>query len=258
MQALHPQRRLRGGCRSKARASYVDDTLFGSPAGTRPVPPDFDPPWVQRTKGTRGVGARASQTLPAKGNCETAPSGDSTPTLTPGKKNKYRLIGHTPSYCDESLFGSRPEGASPEAPRWEKGDAARLRALFWTPPATPRDSLSPRPRETPVQAVHPTRPSRTEPLLAAVPRTLSVDAQEAPPPQQRGRSHSITQLNTPIPDRPALRAPHTNGAQDPRPSPTGVTFRSPLVTPRAQSISASVPAAPRRGGGTPRPKPPWR
>lgn len=91
MQTLHfPHRR--GGCRVKAKASYVDETLFGSPVGTRPPPPDFDPPWVQKTDRTRGGDTRASppQASVSKGSCEATPSRGSTPTLTPKKKNKYR------------------------------------------------------------------------------------------------------------------------------------------------------------------------
>ncbi|XP_051489593.1 RBPJ-interacting and tubulin-associated protein 1 isoform X3 [Apus apus] len=34
-------RRLR-----RARASFVDESLFGSPGGARPPPPAFPPPWA--------------------------------------------------------------------------------------------------------------------------------------------------------------------------------------------------------------------
>uniref|UniRef100_A0AAA9SIT9 RBPJ-interacting and tubulin-associated protein 1 n=1 Tax=Bos taurus TaxID=9913 RepID=A0AAA9SIT9_BOVIN len=154
MQTLHVQHRGRSGYRVKVRPSYVDETLFGSPAGTRPVPPDFDPPWMKKANRSRGVGTGVSQALGANGSCESTSSSGSTPTLTPRKKNKYRLISHTPSYCDESLFGSRQEGAGWEAKWMARGDAAKLHALFWTPPATPRGSHSPRPRETPVRCAH--------------------------------------------------------------------------------------------------------
>ncbi|XP_012607694.2 RBPJ-interacting and tubulin-associated protein 1 [Microcebus murinus] len=258
MQTLRLQPRCRGGYRVQARASYVDETLFGSPAGTRAPPPDFDPPWVEKANRTGGVGTGASQTSGAPGTCETTLSRSSTPTLTPRKKNKYRLISHTPSYCDESLFGSRPEGASRESPWMAKGDAAKLRALFWTPPATPRDGHSPRARETPLRAVHPPGPSKAEPRVAADPRKLSVDALDSPRPLRRGRSHSLSHLNVPGTGHPATSAPHTNGPQGPGPSTSGVTLRSPLVTPRAGSVSMSVPATPRRGGATQKPKPPWK
>ncbi|XP_011953265.3 RBPJ-interacting and tubulin-associated protein 1 isoform X2 [Ovis aries] len=117
MQTLHVQHRGRSGYRVKVRPSYVDETLFGSPAGTRPAPPDFDPPWMKKANRPRGVGTGVSQALGANGSCESTSSSGSTPTLTPRKKNKYRLISHTPSYCEESLFGSRPEGAGWEA-KW--------------------------------------------------------------------------------------------------------------------------------------------
>ncbi|XP_058387463.1 RBPJ-interacting and tubulin-associated protein 1 isoform X2 [Diceros bicornis minor] len=258
MQTLHLQPRCRGGCRVKARPSYVDETLFGNPAGTRPTPPDFDPPWVEKANRTRGAGTGLSQASGANPSCETTSSRGSTPTLTPRKKNKYRLIGHTPSYCDESLFGSRPKGASWEAPWMAKGDAAKLHALFWTPPATPRGSHSPRPRETPVRAIHPAGPSETGPRVAADSRKLSRDGLDPPHPLRRERSHSLTHLKVPSTGRPPTSAPRANGPRNPRPSPSGVTFQSPLVTPRAQSVSVSVPATPRQGGATQKPKPPWK
>ncbi|XP_005403270.1 PREDICTED: RBPJ-interacting and tubulin-associated protein 1 [Chinchilla lanigera] len=258
MQALRLQHPRRGGCRVKARASYVDETLFGSLVGTRPTLPEFDPPWVQKTDRTRGAGARALQSSPGKGSQETAPSEGSTPTLTPRKKNRYRLTGHTPSYCDESLFGCRPEGASWEASRLAKGDASKLHSLFWTPPATPRGSDSPRPREAPLRAVHPGHPSTARPRGAAGSPRLSLRSSDAPRPLRRGRSHSLTCLSVPSAGHPVGSAPHTNGPQDPRPPPAGVTFRTPLVTPRAHSLSASVPPTPRRGRAPQIPRPPWR
>ncbi|XP_039087483.1 RBPJ-interacting and tubulin-associated protein 1 isoform X1 [Hyaena hyaena] len=260
MQTLHLQHRCRGGYRVKARASYVDETLFGSPAGTRPTPPDFDPPWVQKLDRTSrvGVGTGTSPALGANGSCETTSSRVSTPTLTPRKKNKYRLISHTPSYCDESLFGSRPEGSSWEGPWMAKGDSAKLHALFWTPPATPRGSHSPRPKETPLRAVHPAGPSKPEPQVAADTRKSSVDGFDSPRPLRRERSHSLTRLSVPSTGRPPSSAPCVSGPRDPRPSPAGMTFQSPLVTPRAHSGRVSVPAAPQRGGATQKPKPPWK
>ncbi|XP_030878103.1 RBPJ-interacting and tubulin-associated protein 1 [Leptonychotes weddellii] len=169
-----------------------------------------------------------------------------------------RLISHTPSYCDESLFGSRPEGTSWEGPWMAKGDAAKLHALFWTPPATPRGSHSPRPRETPLRAIHPAGPSKTEPEVVADSRKLSIDGLDSPHPQRRERSHSLTCLNVPSTGRPPASAPHTNGPRDPRPSLSGVTFQSPLVTPRACSVRISLPATPQQGGATQKPKPPWK
>lgn len=139
-----------------------------------------------------------------------------------------------------------------------KGDAAKLHALFWTPPATPRGSHSPRPRETPVRAIHPATPSKTERRVVADSRRLSVDGLDSPRPPRRERSYSLTHLNVPSTSHPPTSTPCTNGPRDPRPSPSGVTFQSPLVTPRAHSVSVSVPVTPRRGGAIQKPKPPWK
>lgn len=246
MQTLHRQHRCRGGYQVKARASYVDETLFGSPSGTRPTPPDFDPPWVDKANRPKGVGREAPRASGANGSCETTSSRGSTPTLTPRKKNKYRLISHTPSYCDESLFGSRPVGTCWEAPWMVKGGASKLHTLFWTPPATPRGH-PPHPRETPVRTIHPSAPTKTEPRVGSEAGKVSKGGLDSPPA-----------LHVPSTGRPPTGGSPTSGPRDPRPSPSGVTFRSPLVTPRARSVSASVPATSQRGGATPRPKPPWK
>lgn len=258
MQTLHVHQRCRGNHRVNVRPSYVDETLFGSPAGTRPTPPDFDPPWMKKANRTRGVGTGASQASGANRSCETSSSRGSIPTPTPRKKNKYRLISHTPSYCDESLFGSRPKGTSWEAPWMAKGDAAKLQALFWTPPATPRGNHSPRPRETPVRAVHPAGPSKTEPRVGPGSRRLSMDGFDSPHPPRQERSHSLTRLNVPSTGRPPTSPLHANGARDPRPLLSGVTFQSPPLIPRAHSVSVSVPVIPQRGRVTQKPKPPWK
>ncbi|XP_006901050.1 PREDICTED: RBPJ-interacting and tubulin-associated protein [Elephantulus edwardii] len=258
MQTLHLQHRCRGGYRRKARASYVDESLFGDPTSLRPAPPDFDPPWVEETSRTRGVSPGPLQATRATENCASTLPRDSTPALTPRKKNKYRLIGHTPSYCDESLFGPRPEAAGWESPWMAKGNAVKLHALFWTPPATPRGSQSPQPRETPLRAVHPAGPSQAEPEAAAGSQRPPQAASDPPVPLPQRRSRSLTHLNNSRTPNPPSGAPHANGPRDPRPSPLGVTFRSPLVTPRAQSISVSVPATPRCSRAPQKPKPPWK
>lgn len=104
MQTLQVQHGCQDGYQIKVRPSYVEETLFGSPAGTWPTPPDFDPPWRKKANRTRGVGTGVSQASGANGSCESTSSSGSTPTLTP-RKNKYRLTSQTPSYCGESLFG---------------------------------------------------------------------------------------------------------------------------------------------------------
>ncbi|XP_028680060.1 RBPJ-interacting and tubulin-associated protein 1-like [Erpetoichthys calabaricus] len=50
------------------------------------------------------------------------------------KKNKYRLKSHSPSYCDESLFGPLLEPPSWEAPWSKKEDTFKVRPLLWYPP----------------------------------------------------------------------------------------------------------------------------
>lgn len=139
-----------------------------------------------------------------------------------------------------------------------KGDAAKLHTLFWTPPATPRDSHSPCPRDTPVRAIHPAGSSGTEPTAAAASRPLSVGGLDSLRPPRRVRSHSLARLDVPSTGRPPASGPHTNGPRNPRPPSSGVTLRSPLVTPRTRPVSVSVPATPRRGGATQKPKPPWK
>lgn len=90
MQALHLQHHSPSSYRVKARASYVDETLFGSPTGTRPTPPAFDPPWVQNCDRSRGVGPGPPKVSLVKRDCESTPSRGSTPNLTSRKRNKYR------------------------------------------------------------------------------------------------------------------------------------------------------------------------
>ncbi|EGW13864.1 RBPJ-interacting and tubulin-associated protein 1 [Cricetulus griseus] len=258
MQALHLQHRTPSSCRVKARASYVDETLFGSPTGTRPTPPDFDPPWVRNCNRSRGVGPGPPKVSPVKRDCESTPSRGSIPNLTPRKKNKYRLIGHTPSFCDESLFGSRPQGLSKEGSRTAVGDAAKLWTLFWTPPATPRGGHSPHPRETPLRAIHPVGPTRTEPSMTRGSQKTPQEGLDAPHSLEQRRSHSVTHLSVPSMGHLDASVPQTNGPWSPRPSTSRMTVQSPLVTSKAQSGSVSGPAALQRGTGPLKPKPPWK
>lgn len=163
-----------------------------------------------------------------------------------------RLIGHTPSYCDESLFGTSKKGS-----RTAVEDAAKLRTLFWTPPATPRGSHSPRPRETPLRAIHPAGPSRTELRVATGSQKMSQDGVGVPRSLGLRRSHSLTHLTVPSTGHPASSASQTNGSWSPQPYTSGVTVQSPLVTPRLCPGSVAGPATPRRGA-CPKPKPPWK
>ncbi|XP_054248548.1 RBPJ-interacting and tubulin-associated protein 1 [Indicator indicator] len=124
----------------RARASFVDESLFGSPAGARPEPPGFSPPWAAAA-GPGRVGFRP--------------------------RSKCRLRSHTPSFCDESLFGAKPAGPAWAAPWLRKEDIAKLHPLLWSPPPAPQPSPAPRCRETPLRAVHP--PTSAAPAAAGSP-----------------------------------------------------------------------------------------
>nr|XP_020662734.1 RBPJ-interacting and tubulin-associated protein 1 [Pogona vitticeps] len=141
-----PPRKGRGS-RTKAKASYVDESLFGSPAGHRTVGTEFDPPWVDNK-------ARAPK--PLLWSPESNSSKTSSLATTPRKRNKYRLKNHTPSYCDETLFGPKPGGQEWAASWTARCEVAKLRPLLWTPPSAPRDPpvLSSHPKEAPLRAVH--------------------------------------------------------------------------------------------------------
>ncbi|NXY91666.1 RITA1 protein, partial [Alcedo cyanopectus] len=173
----------------RARASFVDESLFGSPAGTRPAPPGFAPPWEAPAAPGGGGGG-------------------------PRPRSKCRLRAHTPSFCDESLFGTKRQGPAWASPWMRNKDVAKLHSLLWSPPPAPRNqpSPSPRSRETPLRGVHP--PARA--LLAAPSSTVGPkdETNNWKRPESdslskgwgapgRGRSHSLSRLNTPS-DGPRL------------------------------------------------------
>ena len=87
-------------------------------------------------------------------------------------------------------------------------------------------------------------------------RSLSVDGLDTPRPLRRERSHSLTHLNVPSTGHPPASSPCTNGPRDPRPAPSGVTFQSPLVTPRARSVKCFCANYPRTRWGYPENKAP--
>ncbi|XP_038619432.1 RBPJ-interacting and tubulin-associated protein 1 [Tachyglossus aculeatus] len=248
IQALQLRRKGRGSYRVKSRASYVDETLFGRPAGSRPPPPEFDPPWAEEARTGQG-GGRAPVVDGSGWKLEATPSRGSSPSCTPRKKNKYRLIAHTPSYCDETLFGRRPEGPGWEAPWMTKGEAAKLRPLLWTPPSAPQGSPAPHPKETPVRAVHPVETPGAGRAGKAKSGERPGGGPACPSPSRRGLAHSPTRLNTPA------HPPSPRGQQDPHARPAAVTFRSPLVTPRLRSVCNSEFTTSRH---PPNPKPPWK
>ncbi|MBN3311815.1 RITA1 protein, partial [Atractosteus spatula] len=54
-------------------------------------------------------------------------------TAARGKRSRYRLKSHLPSYCDESLFGPPAQTPTWEPPWAEKKDGSRSQPLLWTP-----------------------------------------------------------------------------------------------------------------------------
>ncbi|XP_054852994.1 RBPJ-interacting and tubulin-associated protein 1 [Eublepharis macularius] len=159
IQALQLHRRGRNSYRAKP--SYVDETLFGSHAGHQTMVMQFDPPWVEKEPGS----GRPLLWSPAATRWEDngGPSKAPAPLSTPRKKNKYRLKSRTPSYCDETLFGTKSGGQDGAIP-WMKEDAAKLHPLLWTPPTASRNhsNLSSRQKEKPLRAVHREMPRSQE------------------------------------------------------------------------------------------------
>ncbi|XP_007442075.1 RBPJ-interacting and tubulin-associated protein 1 [Python bivittatus] len=142
-----PLQRRGRACRIKATASYVDESLFGSHRKCQPAGPEFEPPW--RDGKTRGQ--RPLLWSPETTRVDSSPLNSPPPASTPRKRNKYRLKSHTPSYCDETLFGSKSGGQEWAASWAAREDVAKLRPLLWTPPSAPRDppALFHHPKEIP-------------------------------------------------------------------------------------------------------------
>lgn len=127
--------------------------------------------------------------------------------------------------------------------------------LFWTPPATPRGASFPRPRETPVRAIHPADLSKTEHRVVAAPRgcpwLLDTHALRRSVPTPSPTLMSPAQVTHP-PVVPAQMGPRPQACPI-----RGDLPGSPLVTPRAslsQCFSANYPDK----VGLPRKQPPWK
>ncbi|XP_060105025.1 RBPJ-interacting and tubulin-associated protein 1 [Heteronotia binoei] len=150
IQALQVQRRGRNSYRAKA--SYVDETLFGSHAERQSSVVEFDPPWVDKQPRPQ----RPLLWSPSASRCEsdTGPLRAPVPPSTPRKKN-YRLKSRTPSYCDETLFGTK-SGGQDGSVLWMKEDTAKLHPLLWTPPSTSGNhpSLLSCQKEKPLKVIH--------------------------------------------------------------------------------------------------------
>ncbi|XP_064249121.1 RBPJ-interacting and tubulin-associated protein 1 [Passer domesticus] len=233
--AARPPRGPRG--RRRVRPSFVDESLFGRPAGARPPPPAFPPPWAAPS-------ARGSR---------------------PGSPCRSR--SHAPSFCDESLFGAKPQGPAWAAPRMRKEDVARLHSLLWSPPPAPRSQpgLSPRCRAAPLRAEHP--PASAAPAAAEPGRKESRSGWRQPRGDAcpagwaaagRARSQSVSRLSTP-PDRIHLSSSLGTGRWKNRSAPTTPAApQGPLVRGRSNSVSGSpVPKNAKAAGGCTA-RPPWK
>ncbi|KAG8146203.1 hypothetical protein E2320_012576 [Naja naja] len=121
--------------RIKATASFVDESLFGNQGKYQPSSPEFEPPW----KEAKAPGQRPLLWSPDTRQVDSNPLKFPQSVSTPRKRNKYRLKSHTPSYCDETLFGSKPGGHEWGASWATREDVAKLRPLLCTPPSAPRD-----------------------------------------------------------------------------------------------------------------------
>ncbi|XP_074015957.1 LOW QUALITY PROTEIN: RBPJ-interacting and tubulin-associated protein 1 [Numenius arquata] len=243
--AARPPRRNRGRGPRRARASFVDESLFGSPAGARPPPPGFAPPW-------------AAGPVPVPGDSAPRP------------RSKSRSGSHTPSFCDESLFGAKPRGPAWAAPGMRKEDVAKLHALLWSPPPAARNppGLSPRTRETPLRALR--SPAPTSPAAAALEggrkgqscpwkRPESGSCSEGRGGPSRGRSQSLSRLNTPSNGlHLASETPKTERCKHQSLLTAPATPRGPLMRGRSKSVSGPPLARSSMAVGSCKPRPPWK
>ncbi|NXA64983.1 RITA1 protein, partial [Mohoua ochrocephala] len=178
-----------------------------------------------------------------------------------------RSRSHAPSFCDESLFGAKPQGPARIAPRMRKEDVAKLHTLLWSPPPALRNQpgLSPRCRGTPLRAVH---PPTSAPPAASEPghkekscgwRQPSSDACSrgcgAP---GRGRSQSVVRLSTP-PDR--IRLSSNLGTERWKNQSTPTTPAAPQGPPmrgRSNSVSGPPVLGNAKAASGCKPRPPWK
>ncbi|KAM4649429.1 RBPJ-interacting and tubulin-associated protein 1 [Amazona ochrocephala] len=211
--------------RRRPRASFVDESLFGSPASARSPPPAFAPPWA-------GLPRPASR-----------PS------------SQRRLRGRAPSFCDESLFG--PARA---APRMGREDVAKLQTLLWSPPPAPRTQpgLSRCCRDAPVRAAHPPAAAGSE-----VSRRVTSCVRRSPESESRakgrGRPQSLGWLSTPS-DGPcwALDSPKPERCGNGGPSTAPAAPRGPPGLGRSQCVSRPPLARSSKAAGTCKARPPWK
>uniref|UniRef100_A0A803VIT4 RBPJ-interacting and tubulin-associated protein 1 n=1 Tax=Ficedula albicollis TaxID=59894 RepID=A0A803VIT4_FICAL len=174
---------------------------------------------------------------------------------------------HAPSFCDESLFGAKPQGPAWAAPRMRKEDVAKLHSLLWSPPPAPRSQpgLSPRCTGTPLRAVHPpasappaaSEPGRTQGLCAwRQPRSDACSRGWGAP--GRGRSQSASRLST-APDR--IRLPSNLGTErwkNQSAPATPAASQGPVVRGRSNSVSGSPVLHNAKAAGGCKARPPWK
>ncbi|NXO00827.1 RITA1 protein, partial [Rhinopomastus cyanomelas] len=205
----------------RARASFVEESLFGSPAGVRSAPPSFDPPWT------------AKAAAPGSG---------------PRPGGRCRLRSHAPSFCDEALFGARHR----------RLDVARLQPLLWSPPPAPRARETPLRAlhgHDPALPVVAGSQRGSEGESCADSDSCS-QGWGAP---GRGRSQSLSRLNTHLDRlRPAANTPKAEKSKTLRPLTAPATPRGPLIRGQSQSVSGTPRArSPMAVDGCKR-RPPWK
>ncbi|NWI27983.1 RITA1 protein, partial [Sula dactylatra] len=181
-----------------------------------------------------------------------------------------RVRSRAPSYCDESLFGAKPQGPAWAALWMRKEDVAKLHPLLWSPPPGPRNQpgLCPRFREVPVRAVHPQVPAspaaagfearpKGESCLWKCPNSDLGSKGRGPP--GRGRSQSLSRLN--ISSDGLCLASHSTTRErgkNQRALTAPATPQSPLMRHRSKSMSGPFLAMSSKAAGGCKSRPPWK
>ncbi|NXT81488.1 RITA1 protein, partial [Zapornia atra] len=181
-----------------------------------------------------------------------------------------RLRSHTPSFCDESLFGAKPQGPARAAPWLRKEDVAKLHPLLWSPPPAPRGQpgLAPRPRAAPLRAVHPPAPASPAPAGAGTGCKGRSCAWERPDghlgsevwsARRRGCSQSLSRLNTPSDELcSGSDNPRTERCKNQSPATAPATPRGCVARGRSQSTSRLSLGRTSVAAGGCKPRPPWK
>ncbi|NXS90365.1 RITA1 protein, partial [Erpornis zantholeuca] len=178
-----------------------------------------------------------------------------------------RSRSHAPSFCDESLFGAKPQGPAWAAPRMRREDVAKLHTLLWSPPPAPRDrpGLSPHCRGTPLRAVHPPAsapPATSEPghkeKSCGWGRPSSDACSRGWAAPGRGRSQSVIRLSTPA-DRIHLSSNvGTERWKNQSTPPSPAAPQGPLMRSRSNSVSGSPVLGNAKAASGCKPRPPWK